>query len=131
MPRHSQTQEFTNIIQSDSAVKTGNMALLLQKPFSRVITFALDTNGNWTINRHDGRGAIRYRETRYDPEFPVTAITTNDDSTTGGQARVDLRDDNNGTSIRLRLFSGLDRPYHVTRLYLTTATNLNSVVLLG
>jgi hypothetical protein len=130
MPIHDDGQHFTNIIQSDSSVKTGDMALLLQKPFGRAITFTLAA-GNWSIDRHDGVGAIPYNEDHYDPTWPVTGITTNDDSTTGGTARVDLESNTNARNVNIRIFSGLDRPYHVTRLYLSSITNVNSVVLLG
>jgi hypothetical protein len=129
MPFRNDGQHYTNIIQSDNDVKTGDMSLLLQKPFGRAITFTL-SGGDWSINRHDGVGAIPYTESNYDPEWPVTAITTNDSGTTGGIARVDLADDMNGTDIDIRIYAGLDRPCHVTRLYLS-GTRVSSVILLG
>jgi hypothetical protein len=128
MPFHNDNQHYTNILQSDSDVKSGDMALLLQKPFGRMVTFSESAAGNWSINRHDGRGALPYTEDHYDPPFPVTGITTNNTDTNGGIARIDTT---NAREYDLRIFSGLDRPYHVTRLYLTAATGIDSVVLLG
>jgi hypothetical protein len=130
MPHHNDGQKNTNIVQSDVHVKSGEMAMLLQKPFGRAISLTR-VNNAWFIDRHDGKGVVAFIADYFEPLWPITGITTNDTAETGGIMRVDLADEVNGQNILIRVFSGLDRPYHITRIYLASVTDVDSVILLG
>lgn len=65
------------------------------------------------------------------PEFPISGIFTNDLDANGGMIFIDTPE---FTALPIRLYAGLERPWHVTAVYLTRVDDvptrqLNTVIL--
>ena len=145
MPRHLETQASTNIAQANNDIKSGELAQLMQGPFTRFVQLRRINSAGaaanvWEINDGSGSGWVALTGRHYDPPFVVRGISTNDKDGDGETCIVDIYGDGtvsgNGHDLGLviRLFAGLDRPYRVTRVHLHNIMqndDINSLILVG
>ena len=130
MPVNDDRQYLTNIISQKPEIKSGSIAELLGAPFTNAV-WLFKKADQWFVDIGDGSGPRQYDGDTYTPQFVVTGITTNENDDDGKNVMIDLP---RFKKLNVRLYSGLDRPYNATKVYLKnsfSAGTVGSVILTG
>lgn len=130
--QYSGPQSAGNTAGADQNI-TPQMAQIMQTRFTRA-AYLYKIEGKWWVQdsnavESDRTTPIPVRAgSSYTPSFPVRAITTNDNDEDGMEAEIEMA---NIARFPVRLYSGLDRPYGVTRVHLNVYRDIDTIILLG